>query len=71
MAADMQVVAQVSIDDSNVDKDVQKTEGKISSAFGKIGTGAKVATAAFTAIGTAAVAVGTKAVTSAVSLDSQ
>ena len=70
MAADMQVVAQVSIDDSNVDKDVQKTESKISSAFGKIGTGAKVATAAFTAIGTAAVAVGTKAVTSAVSLDS-
>lgn len=71
--AEGEVVYGVRADDSKLDSDLTSAEKTTSSKLGKIGGAAakagKVAGAAFAAIGSAALAVGTKAVTGAVSFD--
>lgn len=71
--AEGEVVYGVRADDSKLDSDLTSAEKTTSSKLGKIGGAAakagKVAGAAFTAIGSAALAVGTKAVTGAVGFD--
>lgn len=71
--AEGEVVYGVRADDSKLDSDLTSAEKTTSSKLGKIGGAAakagKVAGAAFAAIGSAALAVGTKAVTGAVGFD--
>ena len=71
--AEGEVIYDVRADDSKLDSDLTGAEKTTSSKLGKIGGVAvkagKVAGAAFAAIGSAALAVGTKAVTGAVSFD--
>lgn len=71
--AEGEVVYGVRADDSKLDSDLTSAEKTTSSKLGKIGGVAakarKVAGAAFAAIGSAALAVGTKAVTGAVGFD--
>lgn len=71
--AEGEVVYAVRADDSNLDSDLTGAEKTTSSKLGKIGGVAakagKIAGAAFAAIGSAALAVGTKAVTGAVNFD--
>lgn len=71
--AEGEVVYGVRADDSKLDDDLTGAEKTTSSKLGKIGGAAakagKVAGAAFAAIGSAALAVGTKAVTGAVGFD--
>lgn len=71
--AEGEVVYDVRADDSKLDSDLTSAEKTTSSKLGKIGGAAakagKVAGAAFAAIGSAALAVGTKAVTGAVGFD--
>lgn len=71
--AEGEVIYDVRADDSKLDSDLTGAEKTTSSKLGKIGGAAakagKVAGAAFAAIGSAALAVGTKAVTGAVSFD--
>lgn len=71
--AEGEVVYGVRADDSKLDSDLTGAEKTTSSKLGKIGGAAakagKVAGAAFAAIGSAALAVGTKAVTGAVGFD--
>lgn len=71
--AEGEVVYGVRADDSKLDSDLTSAEKTTSSKLGKIGgataKAGKVAGAAFAAIGSAALAVGTKAVTGAVGFD--
>lgn len=71
--AEGEVVYGVRADDSKLDSDLTSAEKTTSSKLGKIGGAAakagKIAGAAFAAIGSAALAVGTKAVTGAVGFD--
>lgn len=71
--AEGEVIYDVRADDSKLDSDLTGAEKTTSSKLGKIGGAAakagKVAGAAFAAIGSAALAVGTKAVTGAVGFD--
>ena len=71
--AEGQVTYEVRADDSQLDGDLNQAEKTASSKLSKIGgaasKAAKVTGAAFAAIGSAALAVGTKAVTGAVEFD--
>lgn len=71
--AEGEVVYDIRGDSSNLDGDLNQAEKKTSGFLGKAGgafkTAGKIAGVAFSAIGSAAVAAGTKAVTGAVDLD--
>lgn len=71
--ADGEVVYDIRGDSSNLDSDLNQAEKKTSGFLGKTGsafkTAGKIAGVAFSAIGSAAIAAGTKAVTGAVDLD--
>lgn len=71
--ADGEVVYDIRGDSSNLDSDLNQAEKKTSGFLGKTGsafkTAGKIAGVAFSAIGSAAIAAGTKAVTGAVNLD--
>lgn len=71
--ADGEVVYDIRGDSSNLDSDLNQAEKKTSGFLGKTGsafkTAGKIAGVAFSAIGSAAVAAGTKVVTGAVDLD--